>query len=417
LDVNGESGIVKVVFVNRFFYPDHSATSQILSDLAFFLAERGYPVHVVTSRQRYGDPGAVLPALESVRGVQAHRIWTSRFGRHFLPGRALDYLTFYLSATWALLRLVRRRDLLVAKTDPPLISVPAGWVAALRGARLINWLQDLFPEVAAELGVRLARGVVGRLLARIRNHSLHRAVMNVAIGERMRMRLVTQGLDGGRVRVIHNWADGGQIRPQDSERQPLKAEWGLSGKFVVGYSGNLGRAHEYATLLGAALRLVGDPEISFLFIGGGALVQPLKANIRALGLSNVQFRPYQPRQRLAESLGVADVHLVVLRPALEGLIVPSKLYGIMAAGRPILNVGSPEGEVAEMVRDAEAGFTVEIGDADGLIRRVQELKKDADLCRRMGENARRVLDERFSKERALRAWEEMLRGLGLEARG
>ncbi len=410
---------MKGVFVNRFFYPDHSATSQILSDLAFFLAETGYQVQVVTSRLAYGDPGAALPAQELVGGVRIQRVWTSRFGRDFLPGRALDYLTFYLSATWALFRLVRRDDLVVAKTDPPLISVPAGWVAALRGARLVNWLQDLFPEVAAELGMGLARGLVGRLLMQVRNHSLRRAVTNVAIGQRMMTRLVAQGGDRARVCVIHNWADGERIRPRDPEGQPLRAEWGLSGKFVIGYSGNLGRAHEYATLLGAAERLRADPNIVFLFVGGGALMPSLKAEVRALGLSNVLFRPYQPRERLAESLGVADVHLVVLRPELEGLIVPSKLYGIpggLAAWRPTLNVGSPQGEVAESIRDAEAGFTTEIGDVDALARRIRHLKGDADLRRRMGENARRLFDGRFSKARAMGEWDDLLRGLEPEAR-
>jgi len=151
----------KLIFVNRFFFPDHSATSQMVSDLAFALAAAGFDVQVVTSRLRYDDPAAELPGREAIAGVQVHRVRTTRFGRHLLPGRALDYLTFYLSAAWRLFRLLRRGDVVVAKTDPPLISVPVGWVAGLRGARLVNWLQDLFPEVAAALGIRLARGTAG----------------------------------------------------------------------------------------------------------------------------------------------------------------------------------------------------------------------------------------------------------------
>src|SRR5437868_5027237 len=138
----------RIVFVNRFFHPDHSATSQMLSDLSFHLAERGRRVEVVTSRQRYDDADAKLPPRETVRGVEVRRIWSTRFGRGFLPGRAVDYATFYISAFLALLRRATRDSTIVALTDPPLISVVAALAAMLRGAKLINWTQDLFPEVA-----------------------------------------------------------------------------------------------------------------------------------------------------------------------------------------------------------------------------------------------------------------------------
>src|SRR5882762_1434401 len=158
----------KIVFVNRFFFPDQSATSQILTDLAFYLAGSGHDVHVVTSRQRYEEPRASLPSAEVVKGVKIHRIWTSRFGRDKLLGRTADYLSFYLSAGWRLLHLAARDDTLVAKTDPPLISIVAAVVARLRGARLVNWVQDVFPETAMALGVTGMRGWLGSVLQRMR---------------------------------------------------------------------------------------------------------------------------------------------------------------------------------------------------------------------------------------------------------
>ena len=150
---------MKIIFVNRFYAPDHSATSQMLTDLATALAAGGADLQVVTSRLRYDDPSGSLPRHEVVDGVRVHRIWTSTFGRGSLAGRALDYVSFYLAASIKLIQLLRRDDVVVAMTDPPLISVPVGWVARLRGARAVNWLQDIFPEVAAELGMR---GVKGR---------------------------------------------------------------------------------------------------------------------------------------------------------------------------------------------------------------------------------------------------------------
>ena len=145
-----------LIFVNRYFYPDHSATSQVLTDIAFGLAAKGYRVRVVTSRQRYSDRSAQLPPRERVRGVEVHRVWTTRFGRSGLPGRAVDYLAFHLASAWTLWRLARAGDVIIAKTDPPMLSVTAAPVARLRGAKLVNWLQDIFPEVAQALG--LGRG-------------------------------------------------------------------------------------------------------------------------------------------------------------------------------------------------------------------------------------------------------------------
>jgi hypothetical protein len=143
---------MKTIFINRFFYPDHSATSQLLSDLAFHLVKTGVAVHVFTSRQVSDDPNATLPSQDFEQGVRITRVWTTRFGRQTLLGRTFDYLTFYFSAAWSLFALVKPGDIVVAKTDPPLISIVAAMVVKSRGAKLINWIQDLFPEVAGALG-------------------------------------------------------------------------------------------------------------------------------------------------------------------------------------------------------------------------------------------------------------------------
>jgi glycosyltransferase involved in cell wall biosynthesis len=380
----------------------------MVSDLAFFLASQGHSVHVVTSRLRYDDPAAELPAWESIRGVEVHRVRTTRFGRAGLVGRALDYGSFYLAATARLLRLVHPADVLIAKTDPPLISVPAGWVVRLRRARLVNWLQDLFPEVAAALGIRLAQGAVGGVLARLRDRSLARAAMNVAIGQRMQARLLALGVGPARVTVVPNWSDDEQIRPMVSQASPLRAEWGLGRRFVLGYSGNLGRAHDYATVLAAAELLSSQADVVLLFIGGGASLDRLRALAKGRGLTNLMFQPYQPAERLNESLASADAHLVVLRPEVEGLIVPSKFYGIAAAGRPTVFVGDPRGEIGALLSEADVGLAVAQGDGAGLAEAVCRLRDDQELRERMGRNARRLCEERYSRRAALGRWERLL---------
>lgn len=412
-----------IIFINRYFYPDHSSTSQILSDLAFALAKRGCRVSVITSRQRYDAPKADLPAAEAIDGVQVVRVPTTRFGRLRLLGRAIDYLTFYLFAAVSLARLARRGSIVVAKTDPPLLSLMAWPVARLRGALLINWLQDLFPEVAEALGVGGRTGRVGfAILRALRTWSLKSADTNVVVGELMAERLIELGVAPSRVVVIPNWADGDGVRPIEHTENTIRQQWGLNGAFAVGYSGNLGRAHDWETILGGIIeverRLSESPTsidrpkpnatIAWLFIGSGALMPAFAAAVKEKGLSSVHFLPYQPRERLAESLSAVDVHLVSLRPELEGLVVPSKFYGIAAAGRPTLNVGDGDGEIARIVRRDNAGVTVSLGDVQGFAASILSLWTNSAQRRAMGSSARAAFEAKHDVRHAVARWQTVL---------
>jgi glycosyltransferase involved in cell wall biosynthesis len=397
----------KLIFINRYFYPDISATSQLLSDLAFDLAQ-DQNVHIITSSQRYDDPSIKLPSFEVINHVQIHRLWTSRFGRLHLLGRAFDYLTFYTSAAWQLWRLVSPGDVVIAKTDPPLISIVASVIVKRRGAVLVNWLQDIFPEVASALGVFGMRGRVFNLLQFLRNRSLQRAQINVVLGELMAKRLARLGLAKDQIAEIHNWADGDNIQPLAKVNNPLAREWGLQDKFVVGYSGNMGRAHEFATLLEAAEQLAEDEKIIFLLIGNGCQREWIGNEVARRKLVNVIFRPYQPRECLGKSLTVADVHLITLHPALEALIVPSKFYGIAAAGRPVLYIGDKEGEIPRVLSYYDCGITVGEKDSEELANQIRFLAENQDRCQQMGINARELFDKLFDKPKALALWREVL---------
>ena len=360
-------------------------------------------MHVVTSRQRYEESGALLPSAEVESGVKVHRIWTSRFGRDRLLGRAADYLTFYLSAGRHLLRLAERDDTLVAKTDPPLISIVVAVVARLRGARLVNWVQDVFPEAAMALGVRGVNGWLGRALQRMRDASLRQAVANIALGGKMAAYLAARA-GHGRVEVIHNWVDDESIVPHSTGQNRLREQWGLEGKFVVGYSGNMGRAHEFDTILEAAAQLRSETDTVFLFIGAGNQKTRFEKETVRRGLTQVLFKPYQDREVLPESLRVADVHLVSLRPELERFILPSKFYGAAAAGRPVIFIGDPDGEIGEILRSGHCGAAVRPQDSRELAQWVRTLRTDSVMRREWGQNARRLIEERFSRKKAMSLW-------------
>ena len=384
---------MKFIFVNRFYAPDISATSQLLSDAASHLAE-SRDVHVVTSRLSY-EGHDVYSAEEVVDGVCVQRIWSTRFGRGNLAGRACDYLTFYLSVFFRLLALAKKRDVVIAKTDPPMLSIPVSWAASIKGAMLVNWLQDLFPEVATALGMKLPASLAGFVRA-VRNTSLTSAEVNIAIGDAMRNRILKEGVNTDRVVVVPNWSDGEAIVPKaDSE---LRREWQLEGKFVVGYSGNFGRAHEYGTLATAIGQLRSEAAIRFLMVGGGVYMDQLRSN----ALPNCEFKPYQPREKLPDTLTLPDVHLVSLLPELEGLILPSKVYGILAAGRPIINIGDPQGEVGCLVSSHGLGFNVAVGDVGELVRVVQYLAAHPEDVQSKGHAARRLFEEQFGQVRSLR---------------
>jgi colanic acid biosynthesis glycosyl transferase WcaI len=403
-----------VIFLNRFFAPDHSATSQILGDLAFDLASRGVAVDVIASRLRYDDPRAALPPRECIGGVRVWRVWSTRFGRGGLVGRAIDYLSFYLGATACLVGRARRGSVVVAMTDPPLISVLALPVARLRGARLVNWLQDVFPEVADRLGVITSPVLLG-LLRRLRNVSLRGAALNVVIGERMAGLIAEQS--GRAVAVIPNWAleeaepDASSPAQADgtaASAAALRRDWGLGAAFVVGYSGNMGRAHRLDVLIDVAARLQNVPGILFLLVGDGAQRGALEARARDLGLGNVRFRPYQPRERLRASLTVPDLHVVSLDERMEGLIVPSKFVGVIALAKPVLCLGDPDGEIGSLVRDVGCGLAFDPGAPDRIAGELEALACDRSRIAAMAAAAGAVWHSRFRRRRSLDAWHDVL---------
>lgn len=363
---------MRLVFLNRFYWPDEPATAQLLTDLAESLAAAGHEVAVITSH-----PGRdSVPAEETHRGVRILRVRSPRSTRAGLLGKAATYAAFYVGALWRAFRLVRRADTLVALTDPPLIGVGAWFISALRGARLIHWVQDIYPEVAIELaGQRWLR-----ILTPLRNLAWRRAAHCVTLGSDMSAVLIHAGVPSTKISLSPNWPPAGLVPSAPAAAAELRAAWGLTGKFVVAYSGNLGRVHDLEPVLDVAAALRAEPDIVFVFIGAGAQRASLEAEVVRRGLTNIQFRPPQPRACLAEALAVGDVHLVTLLPGCERLVFPSKLYGVAAVGRPVVFIGPSDCELARLVIAHRFGLAFTRDATAAIAASLLQLRDSPDRC-------------------------------------
>jgi hypothetical protein len=401
---------VRAIFLNRFYWPDEPATAQLLTDLAEALAARGQDVVVITSH-----PGSAnVPAFETRRGVHIARIRGTRWARRLgLLGKAADFGTFFAGALLRLFFTVRARDAIVALTDPPLLGVGVALVARLRGARLFHWVQDIYPELAIELAGQ-------RWLAAFRpfrNLAWRRAERCVTLGTDMAAVLASAGVPSTQISIVANWAPAGTAPPPTHSADDLRTAWGLLGKFVVAYSGNLGRVHDLAPVLNVAAALRTDDRIAFVFIGDGAQREPLAAAARRLGLANLQFHPPQPRDRLSATLALADVHLVTLRPGCERYVFPSKLAGIAAIGRPVIFIGPPASELARLVAAPGAEFGRAFGrdETTAIAAGIRKLSVDPAACATLSAGALRYAQITGGSAAAATRWLVWLSGCGLAA--
>jgi glycosyltransferase involved in cell wall biosynthesis len=396
---------MRILLLNQFFYPDHSAVAQLAGDLAEDLVAAGHQVTALAAKGGYLG-GAPLPARETWRGIDILRVGATTFGKRSLPGRLADYATFYLSAAARSL-LLPRFDAVIATTAPPLVATLAALLRAARGSRFVYWVQDVYPDLAVQFGVLHQGSPVARCLEALSRATLHRADAVVVLGDAMASRIVGKGVPSERVHVLPNWADGQVVRSIGHDVNPFRREHGLEGKTVVLYSGNMGRGHEMATLLDAIRRLRLEPGLVFAFIGDGARRAEVEAAAREL--SCIRLLPYQARDRLHESLSAGDVHVVSQDPGTLGLMEPSKLYGVMAAGRPVLYIGPSASEVARTVLREDVGKVVACGDSDGAARAIVDL---AASSAELGARARAAFEQRYDRQRRTARFCELISGLG-----
>lgn len=406
---------MRILLINQYYYPDIAATAQMCADLAEDLVRLGHDVNVVAGtswyraphRGRDEIPQEPLPLLSEHRGVRIVRVPAPEFlprGEGLLQ-KALGYGSFLVGALGRVFE-VERPDVVLALSTPPLVAALGLGVQELRRARLVYWVQDVYPELAVALSVMRERWPLERAFSALSRVLYQRADAIVALDDTMALRLVGAGAPAERIRVIDNWCDETEVWPQEPGDNPLRRELRLGTEVAVGYAGNLGRGHDFRSVA-AALRVMRHDPLSWLFVGDG----PQRARLMegARGLPRVHFRPPQARERLRDVLTAGDLGLVTMDEQLGGLLVPSKVYGLLAAGRPVVYVGPPDGRVAELVGREELGLSVRNHDVSGLVLGLRRLLQDPALRARMGARAREVFEERYTRALATARHEALLR--------
>ena len=393
----------KILILDRFYFPDEQATSIYLTELVQSLSNQfefhilSGPPAVVTEKQPPPHPAAKVFQVPCIR----------------LPKSSL-FARFLSDASFLLTSLLRglflpRPDLLVTQTSPPGVW----WIGFLLSRwHRVPWVhifQDIFPDNLKVLkGNRF--GFFFSVLDQVSSFPLKKANQMVAVGEDMKKRLIQKGLAAEKIRIIHNGVDLHFIRPL-SKKNSFSEKYQLIDRFVVLYAGNFGRINNFEDFLGAAKILQHCSEIVFVMVGEGALRDELLRQIRSQGLTNVRIIPFEPRSKLPEVLATADVSVVLLRKGMAGLSIPSKIYSILASGRPILACAEEASDLTRLVLEAGAGFVIPPGDPEGFAQALDELFQNADLRQTLGTRARSFIENKNFQRRSFQDYEQLFRSV------
>jgi len=385
----------RILVLNQYYWPGVEATAHLLTELCEALAEE-YEVEVVTGVLH----GHEDDLREFVRhGVKIVRVSSTAYERSELVHRAANYFSYLGSALSYALSLPAP-DLVLCMTDPPIVGNIGVVVGRRFGVPVMVISQDVFPEIATELGRLGNPAVVGVLRALVSGY-LRRADRIVAIGETMRARLEAKGAPPERLRVIPNWVDTQAITPQPRENSWAE-QHGLGSKFVVMHSGNVGHAQDLDSLVRSATFLRDLDDLRIVIAGFGARHSQMVALARRLEVSGaVRFLPYQQRDRLPFSLSSADVHVVGLARGLAGYVVPSRLYGILSAARPVIATADEESETARLVAEVGCGIVIPPGRPELLARTIRQAYEGAFDLEEMGRRGRAYVEREADRSVAM----------------
>ena len=401
---------MRVLVLHQHYWPEIAATAQVLSDLCEDLAARGHDVTVVTGQPSYRER-STLPEDEMHEGVRVRRVLTYAPARRTIARRLLHYGVYFGASLGSALATRPRPDVaLIMSTPPLLLGISATLVRALRGVPFVYSVQDLYPDVAIDLGV-LRAGPLASTIDVVSRGLYRRSAALVTLSPGMRDKLVAKGVAPERITVVPNWADASAIAPE-ADGSVFRAELGIGSRPVALYSGNVGLSQGLEHLVDAARRTQAH-DLVWVVAGDGNAREPLERRVREARIENVRFLPPQPRARLASLLATGDVGLVTMRRGVADDMVPSKLYGILAAGRAVVASVEPASEVARVVRGEDVGVVVAPEDPVALAAAVVAHVDDRDRLARLGRRARVLATGTYDRHVCTRRYAEILEAVAL----
>lgn len=367
-----------ILLLNEYYPPDTSATAKMAAQVAETLAER-HRVTVVAGRPSY-DPDEIYPwslLRKTVRnGVTVERVGSTAFPRHDMRKRVSNYLSYVALAVPRGAAL--RPDVVLAMTDPPFAGIAGALVSRITGRPFVYNIRDLYPEMAVG-GEIVNRNSWTERWERLHRNALRRAARVIVLGDDMRDRILAKGIDPDRVRIVRDGAVPSPTVPDRSDPVVQQIRSGFS--FVVLHAGNLGFYGAWNTLLKAA-EILRNENVGFVFIGDGANRAALE--MQAQTLSNVRFLPFRPASEIPHVMAAGDLHVVTVRRGLEGVVVPSKLYSILAAGRPVLVVAPDTTDAAHIVSTEKCGLSADPDSPEAVVSAIRALRDDSARLAEMG---------------------------------
>jgi colanic acid biosynthesis glycosyl transferase WcaI len=411
---------VRILLVTLVFSPDGVSTAALMTELAVELQRLGHDVTVVTTTPHYNhEPEAVerqplkrrwagLLYESSIGTIPVYHAKVAKKGSRVLS-RVFDYARFHAVGSLAPLLKSRRFDVVIAPTPPLTIGLHARLLARITGAKFIYNVQEIYPDVAVRLGV-LKQNRVAALLDRMERRTYQRADAVVVISEHFRRTLLAKGVPPGKLAVIPNFVDTEFLCPRP-RHNPLSQRHDLDDKFVVLYSGNLGLTQDFESVLEAAADLSDLADLRFVIAGNGARTDWLKDEIRVRGQPNVLLLPYQPRSEVPDLYAACDVGIIPLRRDGARDTFPSKVYSIMASGRPVVAAAEPDTELAAVIAEADAGTLVSPERPAELAGTIRRLYDDRASAQRMGQNGREFVVATHGRKAVCRQYDILIRAL------
>lgn len=399
----------KIWVVTELYYPEETSTGYFLTKIAEGLSGH-YPVSVLCVPPTYSERGARVPTRERYNGVDIRRCKATAFSKNITILRLINILSISLSIFTNLIFHIKRQDVVLVVTNPPTLPFLTALACRLRGSKYLLLVHDVYPEALVAAGMIREYGLVAKLGRWLTRELYSKSNRIIVLGRDMKQLVLKKmsNRNAERIAIIPNWADTEFITPRPKTRNTFLINLGLQDKFIVQYSGNMGRTHGLETIVETASLLRSQTNVHFLLCGSGAKMPWLQAVVAKEKLQNMTILPRQPRSELNDLLNAADVSIIALIPGMVGVSVPSRMYNILAAGKPIIAITELNSELALVIQEEKVGWIVPPGQCDVLAQIILTVRTNLEDLRIKGEKARAVAEKKYTLDRVISAYNSLI---------